>query len=242
MEREELPPPPPLPRNGPQTEKLTIYMIIRGPTKGDSNNAPRTRLDSIREWDMDRSVQPAFKGTTVKFNEDDWTHIQRPQTDALVIRADIGGCNVERIFVDTASSVDVMYLDCFRRMNLAADIKPVGTSLFGFAGEEVRVYGKMQLPMLLGDGQWRQYRMVNFMLIDSPYQYNIIMGRPSLSEYAAIISTAPDDEIYSGRRKTKNCVDRRNLWRSASSKKMLCGLCSEFAIFKTNWGTKRRGR
>lgn len=190
MEREELPPPSPLPRNGPQTEKLTIYMIIRGPMEGDSNNAPRTRLDSIREWDMDRSVQPVFKGTTVKFNEDDWTHIQRPQTDALVIRADIGGCNVERIFVDTASSVDVMYLDCFRRMNLAADIKPVGTSLFGFAGEEVRVYGKMQLPMLLGDGQWRQYRMVNFMLIDSPYQYNVIMGRSSLSEYAAIISTA----------------------------------------------------
>lgn len=97
---------------------------------------------------------------------------------------------MERIFVDTGSSVDVMYLDCFRRMNLAAYIKPVGTSPFGFAGEEVRVYGKVQLPMLLGDGQWRQYRMVNFMLIDSPSQYNIIMGLPSLSEYAAIISTA----------------------------------------------------
>lgn len=77
--------------------------------------------------------------------------IQSPQTDALVIRADIGGCNIERIFVDTGSSVDVMYLDCFRKMNLAADIKQVGTSLFGFAGEEVRVYGRVQLPMVLED-------------------------------------------------------------------------------------------
>lgn len=58
---------------------------------------------------------------------------------------------MERIFVDTGSSVDVTYLDCFRRMNLAADIKSVGTSMFGFAGEEVRVYGRVQLPMVLGD-------------------------------------------------------------------------------------------
>lgn len=107
-----------------------------------------------------------------------------------MIRADIGGYNVERIFVDTGSSVDVMYLDCFKMMNLAIDIRPVGTSLFGFTGEEVRVYGKVQLPMVLGDGPWRQARIVNFMLVDSPSQYNVIIGRPSISEYAAIISTA----------------------------------------------------
>lgn len=83
-----------------------------------------------------------------------------------------------------------MYLDCFRRMNLAADIKSVGTSLFEFAGEEVKVYRRVQLPMVLGDGQWRQSRMVNFMLIDTPSQYNVIMGRPSLSKYATMISTA----------------------------------------------------
>lgn len=45
-----------------------------------------------------------------------------------------------------------MFLDCFRRMNLSIDVKPVGTSLFGFAGEVVRVYEKVQLPMVLGDG------------------------------------------------------------------------------------------
>lgn len=97
---------------------------------------------------------------------------------------------MERIFVDTGSSVDIMYLDCFQRMNMAIDVKPVWTSLFGFAGEAVRVYGKVQLPMVLGDGPWRQTGIINFMLIDSPSHYNVIMGRPSISEYAAIISTA----------------------------------------------------
>lgn len=32
--------------------------------------------------------------------------------------------------------------------------------------------------------------MVNFMLIDTPSQYNMVMGRPSLNKYAAVISTA----------------------------------------------------
>lgn len=58
-----------------------------------------------------------------------------------------------------------MFLDCFKRMNLVIDVKPVGTSLFEFAGEEVRVYGKVQLPMVTGDGAWRQTRIVKFILV-----------------------------------------------------------------------------
>lgn len=47
---EELPPPHHLPRNGPQPEKLTIHMIVGGPTEEDSNKSRRARLDSIRNW------------------------------------------------------------------------------------------------------------------------------------------------------------------------------------------------
>lgn len=100
-------------------------MILGGPTEGDSNKSRRARLDSIRNWVAGESVQSVYKGPSVEFNERDWKYIQRPQTDALVIRADIGGCNLERVFVDTGSSVDVMYLDCFKKMNLLTDVKPV---------------------------------------------------------------------------------------------------------------------
>lgn len=81
---------------------------------------------------------------------------QNPATANGCPRTKIGGYNVERIFVDAGSSVDVMFLDCFKRLNLSIDVKPVGTSLFGFAGEAVRVYGKVQLPMILGERTWRQ--------------------------------------------------------------------------------------
>lgn len=55
---------------------------------------------------------------------------------------------MERVFVDMGSSVDIMFIDSFKKMNSTMDIKPVGTSLFGFAGESVRVYGKVKLPMV----------------------------------------------------------------------------------------------
>lgn len=191
VDREELPPPPPLPRNrAPQPEKLTIHMIMGVPTKEDPKRARKARLNSIKEWEIDESVQHVFQDVVVEFKKDDWAKIQRLQTDAFVIRAEIGGYNIERIFVDTGISVDVMFLDYFRRMNLSIEVKPVGTSLFGLTGKTVRVYGKVQLPMVLGEGTWKQIRIVTFMLVDTPSQYNVIMGRPSLSEYASIISTA----------------------------------------------------
>lgn len=40
---------------------------------------------------------------------------------------------MERVFVDMGSSVDIMFIDSFKKMNSTMDIKPVGTSLFGFA-------------------------------------------------------------------------------------------------------------
>lgn len=46
----------------------------------------------------------------------------------------------------------------------------------------------MDLPMVLGEGTWTQTQTVTFMLMDALSKYNVIMGRPSLSWYAAIIS------------------------------------------------------
>lgn len=126
----------------------------------------------------------------MEFGKEYLVHIQRPQTDALVIKTEIGGFNIERVFVETGSSVDIKFMDCFRKMNSTVYILPVGTSLFGFARESARVYGKVKLPMVLGEERWKQNRTITFMLVDTLSPYNVILGRPSLSTYTAIISPA----------------------------------------------------
>lgn len=43
------------------------------------------------------------------FGKDDLVLIKSPHTDALVIKAEIGGYNVKRVFVDTGSSMNIVY-------------------------------------------------------------------------------------------------------------------------------------
>lgn len=42
-------------------------MIMGGPTEGDSNSARRAKLDSIKEWETGRLVQPVFQDMVVEF-------------------------------------------------------------------------------------------------------------------------------------------------------------------------------
>lgn len=62
-------------------------------------------MESMREWGGDG--QHIFEEMGIGFGTNDLFNIQRPQTDALVIREHIGGYNVERVFVD------VMFMGCF---------------------------------------------------------------------------------------------------------------------------------
>lgn len=135
-------------------------------------------------------MQPIFQNIVVEFGVEDTVHIPSPQTDALMIAAEIGGYNVERVFVYTGSSVDIIFMDYFRKMRSIVTVDLVGTSLFVFIGEVVRVAGKIELHMVLGEGTLTQMRTIMSMLVDALSQYKVILGRPSLSLYATIISPA----------------------------------------------------
>lgn len=183
-----LPPPPPrLPRGGNPTIQ-TIHMIMGGHTEGDSGRARRKSVESVTEWRGE--VHHIFEDIGIGFGSGDSIRIQSPHTDALVIRAHIGGYNIERVFIDTESSVDVMFVDCFKRMGLKPTIEPVATSLFGFAGESVRVTGRVEFTMTLGEEHYQQSRTIKFILVDAPSQYNVILGRHVISEFVAVISMA----------------------------------------------------
>lgn len=176
----ELPPPPPV---GPN-DKPTIYMIMGGLTDGDSHRARQKSSDSLREPILE--VQHVFEGTKVEFGVEDYGPIQQPHTDALIVKAE----DVERIFVDIGSSVDVLFKKCFEQMRLNVRMEYVETSLFGFAGQAVRVMGKVEMLLVLGEGASRQARTVTYMVVDAPSQYNIILGRPSICAFEAVISIA----------------------------------------------------
>ncbi|KAL0313355.1 UNVERIFIED_CONTAM: hypothetical protein Sradi_5734800 [Sesamum radiatum] len=47
----------------------------------------------------------------------------------------------------------------------------------------------MMLPISLGSYPKRVTKMVRFLVVDAPLQYNVILGRPSLNSFQAIAST-----------------------------------------------------
>ncbi|KAL0361699.1 UNVERIFIED_CONTAM: hypothetical protein Sradi_3854400 [Sesamum radiatum] len=67
-------------------------------------------------------------------------------------------------------------------------LEEVNTSLYGFAGEVVHPRGLISLPLTLGTGHTRKTCVLKFLMVDVPPAYNIILGRPTLNAFQALIS------------------------------------------------------
>ncbi|XP_012838229.1 PREDICTED: uncharacterized protein LOC105958770 [Erythranthe guttata] len=191
-----------------------IHMIHGGPSGGDSNRARRAHLRQLREteelfgeveaadlasranlqvlYEMESQlaeVQRVSQVPLIMFGRIDEEGIQQPHTDALVITAMVANFDIARILVDTGSSADVIFYSCFKQMNMNFELKYVETSLMGFSGETVQALGEVCLPISLGMEHVRATRSINFLVLDVPSTYNMILGRPSMNLFRAVVST-----------------------------------------------------
>ncbi|CAA0811883.1 Unknown protein, partial [Striga hermonthica] len=141
--KEELPP-----------KRGVIHMIFGGLTDGDSNRAgkayARGRHSKVKVQQVDEG------GPVMNFGPADVGEVERPHNDALMITAQVSGYEVQRIFVDTGSSVNVIFYDCLKWMDLDIELTPLHTSLFGFNGSEVAPLGETTLTVVLGEGDLRK--------------------------------------------------------------------------------------
>ena len=64
----------------------------------------------------------------------------------------IGNLNMHRTLVDDGSSVDILYLEAFKKLGLdQRDLKPSTSPLFGFTNDYITPIGIIVLPITLGD-------------------------------------------------------------------------------------------
>ncbi|KAL0446343.1 UNVERIFIED_CONTAM: hypothetical protein Slati_1762200 [Sesamum latifolium] len=116
-----------------------------------------------------------------------------PQTihnDALVITVVIANYEVGRIFIDSGSSADILFGEAYDQMQLGdVSLEKVNTSLYGFVGEVVHPRGMVSLPLTMGRGTTRKTCLLKFLVVDVPSAYNVILGRPTLNTFQAVVST-----------------------------------------------------
>ena len=74
------------------------------------------------------------------------------QNDPMVIKMDIANYQVHKVLIDNGSSVDIIFSNVLRKMDLGSvRLKPVRTPLVGFGGSEVVPEGVIELPVSLGE-------------------------------------------------------------------------------------------
>ena len=83
-----------------------------------------------------------------------------------------------------------MYVTAFQQMKLDPKrLKPFGSSLVNFSGDCVYLKGIISLQITTGIHPTQVMRMVDFLIVDCPSSYNVILGQPTLNCLKAVTST-----------------------------------------------------
>ncbi|XP_025628801.1 uncharacterized protein [Arachis hypogaea] len=155
----------------------------------------------------------------ITFNKADICSAAPHLDDPVVISIQIGDLLVRKVLLDPGSSADVFFYSTFLKMNLSEKlIQPSSEKLVGFSGERVPIKCYIWLKTTMGDDPLLRTLDIQYLIVDCISPYNIILGRPALNMFKAVISTfhlcvkfqAQDGKIatiHSDRQQARQCYN-----------------------------------
>ena len=102
----------------------------------------------------------------------------KPHNDLLVIELTIQDIDVARVLVDTGCSANIIYKSTLERMEIdlcAVTERP--SPIFGLSGNATMTFGSIDLVVKAGS----IIKVTEFLVIDRPTSYNVIVGTPWLN-------------------------------------------------------------
>ena len=168
-------------------------MITRGPVIGGSfkslRKAYQRKVNSVHT----RHPMMKYRRTKVEdivFLEHDARGVKQPHGYPLVIMIAMEGYNTRRMLVDNRSSTDIMYMMVFQQMKIDPKrLRLFESTLVSFSGDQVYPKGIISLSYTVGTYLAQVTRDINFLIVDYPLSYNVILGWPTLNRLKAAIST-----------------------------------------------------
>nr|XP_023898138.1 uncharacterized protein LOC112010012 [Quercus suber] len=126
----------------------------------------------------------------IVFLEKDHCGIKQPHSDPLVIMLKVEEFNIHQVLVNNRSLADIIYLLAFQQMKLDKKrIRPFTSPLVSFTGGRIVPRGIVTLIVITGTYPAQVTKEIDFLIVDCPSMYNIILGRPTLNRIRAVTST-----------------------------------------------------
>jgi hypothetical protein len=125
----------------------------------------------------------------IEFNREDHPiTVPRPGNAPLVLKAQIGAYDVDRIFMDAGSGINLIYAKTLRAMHISLEfLKPTDCSFHGIVpGSANYPLGRIALNVCFGNRQNYRREKLDFEVMDWPSQYHAILGRPAFSRFMAV--------------------------------------------------------
>lgn len=127
---------------------------------------------------------------TITFSSEDFHAPDLDQDDPMVITAMITRYHVRKVLVDQESLTNILYWKTFTQMEIWEEVMTsFNEQIVGFTGERVSTKGYVELRTSLGVDKDAKELKIKFLLVDADTSYNVILGRPCLNVFGAIVST-----------------------------------------------------
>ncbi|XP_025684742.1 uncharacterized protein [Arachis hypogaea] len=168
---------------------LTIVNVVTA-----RNVAPRSKSAHKKDAKV-LAVSTSFarshkKVPSISFGPDDQWFDEVAESPPMVITTRVGTGLIKRILVDTGVDSNIMFRNVFDALGLKdADLKTHQHGVVGLGDHFIKPDRIISLPTSVGQGQGRKTVMAEFMILRDSTAYNIILGRKTINDLGAVIST-----------------------------------------------------
>ena len=109
--------------------------------------------------------------------------------NALVITARVSNNNVHKLLVNDGSTIDIIYLNAYKRVGLTeTELSPITSPLYRFTGDHMILRGIAKLVATVGEHPQVSIVITEFLVVDCLSAINRITGRPLMKALKAVTS------------------------------------------------------
>ncbi|XP_026399470.1 uncharacterized protein LOC113295344 [Papaver somniferum] len=122
----------------------------------------------------------------ITFDAEDIEEDMEDHNNPLVLTLPVAGCNIKKILIDGGSSVNVLFYDTFKRMEINDEqLMSSYYTIYGFNGAPTKPFGDIVLQV-----DARPMKVdTRFSVVDAPSTYNAIIGRRWVHNLKGVAAT-----------------------------------------------------